>query len=96
MLAEAIQRAGRTDASAIARALSGARFDGRALGGLGAGAMRAGDHQYEQGLVVSRMERVGSPGVRFDVEGSGYGFRTVRRFTADEVSMPHRCAMAGW
>lgn len=91
MLAEAIERAGSAEAGAVARALSGARYDGRALGGLNAGVMRAADHQFQQGLVVTQMDRQGAPGVRFDVEGSGYGFRTVRRFTAAEVERPHTC-----
>ena len=34
-----------------------------------------------------------APGVRHDVEGSGFGFRTVRRFEAREVEMPHNCKM---
>ena len=44
-----------------------------------AGAMRAADHQFQQALVVGVMDRLGAPGVRFDVEGSGYGFRVVNR-----------------
>jgi branched-chain amino acid transport system substrate-binding protein len=55
--------------------------------------MRAADHQFQQPLVVSVMDRLGANGVRHDVEGSGYGFRTVRRFTAEEVEAPQRCAM---
>ena len=93
MLAAAIERAGSADASAVARTLPGMAFDPRTLGGLHAGAMRAGDHQFQQPLVVSVMERVGAPGVRHDVEGSGFGFRTVRRFEAREVEMPHSCKM---
>jgi branched-chain amino acid transport system substrate-binding protein len=37
--------------------------------------MRAADHQLQQPLVVSVMERAGTPGVAHDVEGSGFGFR---------------------
>jgi branched-chain amino acid transport system substrate-binding protein len=36
--------------------------------------MRAADHQFQQQLVVGVMDRQGAPGVKFDVEGSGYGF----------------------
>jgi branched-chain amino acid transport system substrate-binding protein len=39
------------------------------------------------------MERAGSPGVPFDVEGSGFGFRTLRRFEAEAVAQPHACRM---
>ena len=94
MLAQAIERAGSLDATAVARALSGARFDGRALGGLGAGRMRAADHQFIQPLYVSTMQKAGSEGVRFDVEGSGYGFRTVRYLAPDQTAQPHSCKMA--
>ena len=93
MLVGAIERAGSADAGAIVRALSGLSLDPRALGGLHTGAMRAGDHQFQQPLVVSVMDRVGAPGVRHDVEGSGFGFRTVRRFEAREVEMQHSCKM---
>ncbi|WP_418316237.1 branched-chain amino acid ABC transporter substrate-binding protein [Piscinibacter sakaiensis] len=93
MLVAAMQRAGSADPLATARALEGLRYDGATLGGLHTGTMRAGDHQFQQPLVVSIMERAGQPGVRHDVEGSGYGFRTVRRFDAAQVEMPHRCKM---
>jgi branched-chain amino acid transport system substrate-binding protein len=93
MLAAAIERAGRSDALAVARALEGARYDARELGGFHAGVMRAEDHQFQQPLYVTRMERAGTAGVRFDVEGSGYGFRTVRRFDAAEMSQPSSCRM---
>lgn len=63
------------------------------LGGLHTGVMRAADHQFQQPLVVSVMDRSGHAGVRHDVERSGYGFRTVRRFKAGQVEMPHHCQM---
>jgi branched-chain amino acid transport system substrate-binding protein len=94
MLAAAIERAGSADASPVARTLSGMEFDGRVLGGLQGGFMRSGDHQFQQPLVVSVMDRVGTPGVSHDVEGSGFGFRTLRRFEAAELAMPHACTMA--
>jgi branched-chain amino acid transport system substrate-binding protein len=55
--------------------------------------MRAADHQLQQPLVVSVMDRVGSPGVKHDVEGSGFGFRTLRRFEADAITQAHECRM---
>jgi branched-chain amino acid transport system substrate-binding protein len=93
MLAAAIERAGSTEAAAVAVALEDARFDAAKLGGLHDATMRAGDHQLQQALVVSVMERVGTPGVAREVEGSGFGFRTVRRLSADQVSQPHTCTM---
>ncbi len=93
MLAAAIERAGSADATAVARALEGLRYDGRTLGGLHTGWMRADDHQFIQPLVVSVMDRVGAPGVRVDNEGSGYGFRTLRAFAARDTEQPHRCTL---
>ena len=94
MLVTAIERAGSVEALDVARALSGRSHDGAAFGGWHGGTMRADDHQLQQPLVVSVMDRAGRPGVRNDVEGSGYGFRTLRRFTAAQVAQPHACRMA--
>jgi len=93
MLAAAIERAGSTEAGAVARALEGMRYDGRTLGGLHSGSMRAADHQFIQPLVVSVMDKLGAPGVRVDNEGSGYGFRTLRAFDANATEQAHRCTM---
>lgn len=93
MLAAAIERAGSADPVAVARALEGLAYDGRTLGGLHAGTMRAADHQFIQPLVVSVMDKVGASGVRFDNEGSGYGFRSVRRVEARQTELPHHCTM---
>ncbi|MFM2058912.1 MAG: hypothetical protein RLY71_3297 [Pseudomonadota bacterium] len=96
MLATAIEQAGSTEAAAVAKALEGQRHDGRTLGGLHAGAwMRAADHQLMQPLVVSLMQRAGSPTARFDVEGSGYAFVPLRSFTAEQTVMGHRCSFQG-
>ncbi len=88
-LAESMERAGTTDTTAVARAMESSRVQ---LAGQ-AGAMRAADHQFQQPLVVGVMERAGTPGVPFDVEGSGYGFRVVRRIAAEQAEMPSRCEM---
>jgi len=93
MLAAAIEKAGSADPLAVARALEGLKLDSSHLGGFHHGAIRAADHQFEQPLVVSVLQRAGSPGVRFDNEGSGYGFKTVLQLTERQTEMPHRCAM---
>ncbi len=93
MLVAAIEKARSTEAAAVARALEGLQYDGATLGGLHQATMRATDHQLQQPLVVSVMERAGTPGARFDVEGSGFGFRTVRRLDAASVAQPHSCRM---
>lgn len=93
MLVAAIERAGSTDPLPVARALEGARYDGAGLGGFHHGTMRAADHQFIQPLYVSLMQKAGGEGVRFDNEGSGYGFVTVRHVPAARTEQPHQCQM---
>jgi branched-chain amino acid transport system substrate-binding protein len=93
MLVAAMERSKSTEAAAVAKALEGAALDARHLGGFHEGVMRAADHQFIQPLYVSSMQRLGSAGVRFDNEGSGFGFRTVRYLTPAQTEQDHRCAM---
>jgi branched-chain amino acid transport system substrate-binding protein len=89
MLAGAMSAAGSPDPVAVARALEGMRFDN----GFHPVRMRAADHQLIQPLYVMQMDRVGTPGVRFDNEGSGYGFRTVLDVPAASVDGASACVM---
>ena len=57
------------------------------------GHMRAADHQFQQNLVVGVMDKLGSSGVKFDVEGSGYGFRVLKTIEAAKAQMPTTCKM---
>ena len=59
-----------------------------------AGRMRAADHQFQQPLVVGLMDRQGAPGVKFNVEGSGYGFRVIRQISPAQAELPSTCRMA--
>ena len=77
-LAQSMERAGTTDVVAVARQMEKASVQ---LAGQG-GTMRAADHQFQQALAVGVMDKKGAPGVKFDVEGSGYGFRVVRQIPA--------------
>ena len=88
-LAQAIERAGGSDPLQVARQLE--RADVTLAGQRGR--MRAADHQFQQPLAVGVMDKAGTPGVPFDVEGSGYGFRVVRQLSADQAGMPHSCKM---
>ena len=92
MLAAAITKAHSTEAAAVARALEGAGSEGTPFAWHPA-TLRAADHQLQQPLVVSVMDRAGAPGVAHDVEGSGFGFRTLKRFDAAAVSQNHSCRM---
>src|SRR5690606_21888974 len=88
-LAQALEKAGTSEPVPLARALEQASVS---LFGQ-AGRMRAADHQFQQSLVVGVMDRLGAPGVKFDVEGSGYGFRVVRQVAPAHAEMPHGCRM---
>jgi len=88
-LAQSIEGAGSLEAAAVARQMEKAsvQLAGRS------GSMRAADHQFQQPLVVGVMDKQGQPGVKFDVEGSGYGFRVVRDIPAERAQQPHSCQM---
>ncbi|MHA6881058.1 branched-chain amino acid ABC transporter substrate-binding protein [Ralstonia pseudosolanacearum] len=89
LLATAIERAGTTEAGAVARALEGASLDT----GFHRLTLRAEDHQAIQPLVVMQMARAGTPGVPFDIEGSGYGFRTLKVIQGAQAVLPTTCKM---
>jgi len=88
-LAQAIEKAGSVKAADIAAQLEKAQVS---LAGQSA-RMRAADHQFQQPLAVAVMDRQGAPGVKFDVEGSGYGFRVIRQLTPQQAELPHTCTM---
>jgi branched-chain amino acid transport system substrate-binding protein len=88
-LAQAVEKAGDTDPVAVALQLEKARVG---IAGQ-SGSMRAQDHQFQQPLVVGVMARQGTPGVPFDVEGSGYGFKVVRQIKAEQARLPSTCQM---
>ncbi|MBT9462971.1 branched-chain amino acid ABC transporter substrate-binding protein [Hydrogenophaga sp.] len=91
-LTQAIERAGAAgsvNAATIAAQLEKAEVT---LAGQTA-RMRAADHQFQQPLAVAVMDRQGAPGAKFDVEGSGYGFRVIRNLAPQQAEQPHRCNM---
>ena len=89
MLAAAIEKAGSTEAAAVARALEGARFKNA----FHEAQMRAEDHQLLQPLYVSVMRKVADGSVTFDNEGSGYGFKTERYLPMNATALPTTCRM---
>lgn len=89
MLARAIEKAGSTDPKAVAYALEGAHYQSA----FHSATMRAADHQLIQPLYLMQMQRADSGGIRFDNEGSGYGFRTERFIPAEQTVLPTSCRM---
>jgi branched-chain amino acid transport system substrate-binding protein len=88
-LVQSIERVGSSEPLAVALQLEKAEVS---MGGQ-RGKMRAQDHQFQQPLVVGIMSKQGGAEVPFDVEGSGYGFKTVKQFKANEVEVPSSCKM---
>lgn len=88
-LVQAMERAGTTQALPVAQQLERAAV----MHAGQKGHMRAADHQFQQPLVVGLMERQGAAGVRFDVEGSGYGFRVIKAMSAAQAELPTSCVM---
>lgn len=88
-LAQGIEKAGATDSTAVAAQMEHATltFSGHQ------GKMRAADHQFQQPLMVAVMGRQGAPGVKFDVEGSDYGFRVIKTIPAERAEQPQSCKM---
>jgi branched-chain amino acid transport system substrate-binding protein len=89
MLANAMQKARSADPTAVAHALEGMKLDT----GFQTTEMRAADHQLIQPLYVMEMDKSGTPGVHFDNEGSGFGFRTLLKVPAANTAMPTTCQM---
>ena len=89
-LAQAIERAGGSEPLGVATQLEKAQV----LMAGQSGFMRAEDHQFQQPLVVGLMQRQGEPGVPFDVEGSGYGFKVIQTLKPEQARLPHSCKMA--
>jgi branched-chain amino acid transport system substrate-binding protein len=88
-LVQAIEKAGNSEPQAVALQLEKSEVS---MAGQ-TGRMRASDHQFQQALVVGMMAKQGDKGVKFDVEGSGYGFRVIRQLTAEQATRPNTCNM---
>lgn len=88
-LAQAVQKAGSSEPQAVALQLEKAQVQ---MAGQ-TGRMRAADHQFQQPLVVGVMAQQGDKGVKYDVEGSGYGFKVIRQLSAEQASRPTTCRM---
>ena len=88
-LAQSIEKAGSIEAGAVAAQMEKAVVT---MAGQ-TGAMRAADHQFQQPLLVAQMGKLGEAGVKFDVEGSGFGFRVIKTIASDKAAMPTSCKM---
>ena len=88
-LAQSIEKAGSVEAGAVAAQMEKAVVT---MAGQ-TGTMRASDHQFQQPLLVAQMGKLGDVGVKFDVEGSGFGFRVIKTIASDKAAMATSCKM---
>ena len=89
MLAKAIDQAGTTDPLKVAYALEGMRYQGPG----GETWMRADDHQLIAPIEIASLVKVGQAGISYDVEGTGYGWKTEVRVEGKDTALPTTCKM---
>ncbi|HEX4984759.1 MAG TPA: branched-chain amino acid ABC transporter substrate-binding protein [Burkholderiales bacterium] len=89
MLAAAIGRARSTDPAKVAAALEGMRYDGAG----GESWMRAEDHQIIAPLYLASFVKAGQPGVKFDQEDTGFGWKLEAKVDAKDAVPEMKCRM---
>jgi branched-chain amino acid transport system substrate-binding protein len=88
MLSEGMAKAKSTDPVKVAAALSGLKFDGFN----GESEMRKLDHQMQQGLYISKWQKVDAKN-KYSVEKTGFTFAPVKYIEAYVASTPTSCDM---
>lgn len=89
MMDKAIKKAGSADAKNVAYALEGMTHKTP----YGTVTMQASDHQLIQPLYISTLSNAGTKTVKYDVENTGFGWKTDKRIEADATAMPTTCKM---
>jgi branched-chain amino acid transport system substrate-binding protein len=89
MLAAAMNKAKSNDPKAVALALEDMTFKS----GYGEVYMRKGDHQLVQPLILSIFSKAGAPGVKYDAEKTGYGFKSIANLSLKDADQPNTCVM---
>lgn len=89
MFAMALDKAGKDDPIKVAYALEGMSY----LGPSGESWMRAEDHQLMSPTYITSFVKAGQPGVKYDEEGTGFGWKTEVLSKASESVPRVRCKM---
>jgi branched-chain amino acid transport system substrate-binding protein len=89
MLSAAINKVGADDPLKVAHALEGLKY----AGPTGESWIRAEDHQIIAPMYVLSFQKEGQPGVRHDVDGTGYGWKTEALIEAKDTVPPMNCKM---
>ncbi len=84
MIAGAFEKAGSTDPMKVAFALEGMTYAGPS----GNSWMRAEDHQMIAPIYIMKFTKAGQPGVKYDEEGTGYGWKTEVLIEAQDIIPP--------
>jgi len=87
-LSHAMKQAGSTDPVKVAAALSGLKFKGHN----GDSEMRDSDHQFQQGLWITKWQKVDDKYTN-NIENTGYTFAPVKYLEAEIASTPTVCKM---
>ena len=89
MFARAMSVAGSSNPLKVAYALEGMEYDAPG----GKAWMRREDHQLMAPIYVASFVKVGTPGVKYDEEGTGLGWKTDFVFDTKDSVPPMRCRM---
>lgn len=89
MLSAAIAQAKSTDPKKVAFALEGMKFKSP----VGEVEMRKADHQLLQPIFLGVWAKQGSPGVKYDADNTGYGFRSEEVWDSYVSAQPTSCQM---
>lgn len=89
-LVAGVEKAKSTDAAKVAKAIAGMKMKGASGEDI---EMRASDGALQQALYVTNWTKAGTPGVKFDQENTGYGFKTMRYMMPSEASATTTCKM---
>lgn len=89
MLAKAMETTRSTDPLKVAYALEGMKFPSFT----GEVTMRADNHQLLQPMYISSFTKAGTAGAKFDMERTGFGFRSEGRIDAKDTATPTTCKM---
>jgi branched-chain amino acid transport system substrate-binding protein len=89
MLREAIRAAHSTDPKKVAYALEGMHYDSP----MGDVEMRKMDHQLEAPLYLGIWDKQNGTTVKYDAEGTGYGFRSEKVWDSYVSAQPTTCQM---
>jgi len=87
MLTRAMEKVKSTDPIKVAPAMENMKIDTIT----GEVTMRADNHQAVQAIFVSTFSRANGKDVKFDVERTGFGFKTDARIEAKDTALPTTC-----